>query len=153
MRTRQARPPCNATIATAIREAGADYLLAVKANQPTLRAEIEAYFDTAPPEALDTAFDLDKGHGRIEERSITVSHEADWLSGDRRFPGELRLPGATTIVKVRARTELKDRCRTDTRYYISSASLTVEATGQAVRAHWGIESAPQAHTRRRFKMN
>ena len=29
------------TIATAIRDAKADYLLAVKANQPSLRAEIE----------------------------------------------------------------------------------------------------------------
>ena len=32
----------NGTIATAIRDAGANYLLAVKANQPTLQAEIEA---------------------------------------------------------------------------------------------------------------
>jgi predicted transposase YbfD/YdcC len=39
----------DATIATAIQDAGADYLLAVKANQPTLRAEVEACFATAPP--------------------------------------------------------------------------------------------------------
>lgn len=131
---------CNATIATAIRKAGADYLLAVKSNQPTLRAEIEDYFATAPAEMLDAACDVDKGHGRIEERMVTVSREADWLAGDRRFPGEFRLPGAATIIKVRSRTELKDRCRTDTRYYISSASLTAEAAGQAVRGHWGIEN-------------
>ena len=131
---------CNATIATAIKDAGADYLLAVKANQPTLRAEVEEYFATAPHESLDTVTDLDKGHGRIEERTVTVSSEADWLAGDRRFPGELRLPGVTTIVKVRSRTELKDRCRTDTRYYISSASFTAEAAAQAVRGHWGIEN-------------
>jgi predicted transposase YbfD/YdcC len=131
---------CNPTIATAVKDAGADYLLAVKANQPTLRAEIEEYFATAPAEALDSVTDLDKGHGRIEERSVTVSREADWLAGYRRFPGELRLPGVTTIVKVRSRTELKDRCRTDTRYYISSASLTAEAAAQAVRGHWAIEN-------------
>lgn len=118
---------CNATIATAITAAGAHYLLAVKSNQPTLRAEIEAYFTAAPVEVLDTATDWDKGHGRIEERTVAVSREADWLGGDRRFPGELRLPGVTTIIKVRSRTELKDRCRTDTRYYISSANLTAEA--------------------------
>ena len=34
----------NPAVATAIREAGADYLLAVKANQPSLRAEIERFF-------------------------------------------------------------------------------------------------------------
>src|SRR3546814_6535047 len=68
---------CNATIATAIADAGADYLLAVKANQPTLRAEIEAFFADAPAETLDTVTDHDKGHGRVEERSVTVSRETD----------------------------------------------------------------------------
>lgn len=131
---------CNATIASAITAAGAQYLLAVKSNQPTLRAEIEDYFATAPAETLDTATDWDKGHGRIEERSVTVSRETDWLGGDRRFPGELRLPGATTIIKVRSRTELNDRCRTDARYYISSATLTAQAAAEAVRGHWGIEN-------------
>ena len=131
---------CNATIATAITAAGAHYLLAVKSNQPTLRTEIEAYFTAAPAEVLDTATNWDKGHGRIEERTVTVSREADWLDGDRRFPGELRLPGVTTIIKVRSRTELKDRCRTDTRYYISSANLTAQAAAEAVRGHWGIEN-------------
>ncbi len=71
---------------------------------------------------------------------MVVSRETDWLDGDRRFPGELRLPGIATIIKVRSRTELKDRCRTDTRYYISSANLTAEAAAQAVRGHWGIEN-------------
>src|SRR3546814_1884994 len=66
---------CNATIATAIAAAGADYLLAVKVNQPTLRAEIEAFFADAPAETLDTVTDHDKAHGRIEERSVTVSRE------------------------------------------------------------------------------
>src|SRR5690606_31297384 len=94
----------------------------------------------APHETLDTVTDLDKGHGRVEERTVSVSSEADWLAGDRRFPGALRRPGVTTIVKVRSRTELKDRCRTDTRYYISSASFTAEAAAQAVRGHWGIEN-------------
>src|SRR5215213_4347196 len=42
------------------------------------------------PAALDRATDLDKGHGRIEERTITVAREVDWLEGARRFPGELR---------------------------------------------------------------
>jgi predicted transposase YbfD/YdcC len=132
---------CNATIANAIMAAKAHYLLAVKSNQPTLRAEIEDYFATAPAELLDTFTDLDKEHGRIEERTITVGCETDWLTGSRRFPGELRLPGAKTIIKVRSRCELKDRCRTDTRYYISSAGFSAQAAAEAVRGHWQIENA------------
>jgi predicted transposase YbfD/YdcC len=131
---------CNPTIAAAVTAAGADYLLAVKANQPTLRAEIETFFADAPPAGLDTVSDLDKGHGRIEQRTVTLAREVDWLGGDRRFPGELRLPGVACIIKVTSRTELKDRGRFDTRYYVSSASLTAQAAAHAVRGHWGIEN-------------
>ena len=56
----------NQSIATAIHEAKADYLLAVKANQPSLRAEIESFFADAPVAVLETVIDSDKGHGRIE---------------------------------------------------------------------------------------
>ena len=130
---------CNADIAAAVTAAGADYLLAVKANQPTLQTEIETFFQDAPSAELDTFTDLDKGHGRIEERTVTVAREVEWLSGDRRFPGELRLPDVAAIIKVATRTELKDRGRFDTRYY-TSADLTAEAAANAVRGHWGIEN-------------
>ena len=131
---------CNGTIAQAIRNAGADYLLAVKANQPTLRGEIEIFFKTASETDLDRFTDIDKGHGRIEHRAITLAREVDWLTTGRRFPGELRLPDVAAIIKVESRTELKDRCRLDTRFYITSAAPSAEAAGRAVRAHWGIEN-------------
>ena len=130
---------CNATVAQAVKDAGADYLLAVKANQPTLRKEIEALFaDTATQ--VDRIQDTDKGHGRIEQRTVSVAYEVGWLDGTRRFPGELRLPGVASVVKVEGRTELKDRCRFDTRYFISSASLSALRAAEAVRGHWGIEN-------------
>ena len=131
----------NPTIATAIRDAQADYLLAVKANQPTLRAEIETFFADASAANLDRVTDLDKGHGRIEQRTVTVAREVDWLVGHRRFPGEVRLPDVATIVQVAARAELKDRSRFETRYYISSAPLTAARAAEAVRSHWTIENS------------
>jgi predicted transposase YbfD/YdcC len=130
----------NPTIAAAVRAAGADYLLAVKANQPGLRAEVEAFFAEAPAAALDTATDLDKGHGRIEERTVTVAREVDWVRGERRFPGEIRLPGVAALVRVANRAELKDRGRFETRYYVSSAPLTAARAAEAVRGHWRIEN-------------
>ena len=130
----------NGTIATAIRRAGADYLLAVKANQPTLRADIEACFEAAPPGSVETHTEHDKGHGRIERRDIAVIREVDWLSGDRRFPGELRLPDAASIVRVHANIQRGQTRHGETRYYISSASLGAGRAGQAVRGHWGIEN-------------
>jgi predicted transposase YbfD/YdcC len=131
----------NSAIATTIRDAQADYLLAVKANQPTLRSEIETFFADAPPASLESTADVDKGHGRIEQRTVTVAREVDWLDGDRRFPGELRLPGVATIIRVASRAELKDRCRFETRYYVSSATLSAPRAAAAVRGHWAIENS------------
>ena len=130
----------NNAIAQAIRDAGADYLLAVKANQPSLRAEVEACFHAAPPGSVQTHTTHDKGHGRIEQRTVSVVREVDWLSGQRRFPGELRLPGVACIVRVQAHVERSARPCSETRYYISSASLDAERAGQAVRGHWAIEN-------------
>jgi predicted transposase YbfD/YdcC len=131
---------CNAAVATAVRAAGADYLLAVKANQPSLRRDIELFFQDAPPERLERFVDVDKGHGRIEQRTVTLAREVDWLAGARRFPGELRLPGVAAIVKVEGQTELKDRCRFETRCSITSAAFSAAAAGAAIRGHWGIEN-------------
>ncbi len=131
----------NATIAAEIRDAGADYLLAVKANQPSLRSEIETFFADADPAALDSTTDLDKGHGRIEQRTVSVAREVDWLNGSRRFPGEVRLPDVATIIKVASRAELRDRGRFETRYYVSSAVLSAPQAAAAVRSHWAIENS------------
>jgi len=131
---------CNGRIAQAVKDAGADYLLAVKANQPTLLAEVASLFKATSAKPSDEVVDWDKGHGRIEERRVTVAREVDWLEGDRRFPGELRLPGVKTLIKVERRTQLKTFCRQEIRYSISSADLTAEQAAHAVRRHWGIEN-------------
>ena len=131
----------NPAIATTIRHAQADYLLAVKANQPTLRSEIETFFADAPATSLQSTTNFDKGHGRIEQRTVTVAREVDWLNAQRRFPGEVRLPEVATIIRVASRTELKDRCRFETRYYVSSAALSADRAAAAVRGHWSIENS------------
>lgn len=131
---------CNGGIAKVVRDAGADYLLAVKANQPSLRADVEAAFTQHPIRSQDRHVDVDKGHGRIEQRDVAVVREVDWLGGDRRFPGELRLPGAAALVRVHSRVQLKDRCRSDVRYFITSADRSAEALADMVRKHWAIEN-------------
>jgi predicted transposase YbfD/YdcC len=130
----------NSDIAEAIIARGADYLLAVKANQPTLRAEVEAAFAEAPAGTLDTHARLDKGHGRIEERRMTVLRDTDWLAGERRFPGELRLPGAACLLRAETRVEAKGATRTETRFFISSRALSAAEAAAAVREHWAIEN-------------
>ena len=64
----------------------------------------------------------------------------DWLNGGHRFPGELRLPDAACIVRVKARIQRGEKRHEETRCYISSAVLNAEQAGAAVRGHWGIEN-------------
>lgn len=132
---------CNPTIARDIVDKGADYLLAVKDNQPTLHGEIKSFFDDAPQEALDNHVECDKGHGRIEQRRCEVSHAVEWMTGGRRFPGEYRFAKIAAVIRVEARVEHKNHCTREYRYYISSRALTAEQAAKAVRAHWQIENA------------
>ena len=118
---------CNPDIAQSILDADADYLLAVKDNQPTLHAEIRSYFDTAPSNKLERAQTVEKGHGRLEIRNYTVSHEVDWTTPERSYPGEFRFPKLATIAIVESRTERGDKIETERRSYISSRALSAAA--------------------------
>jgi predicted transposase YbfD/YdcC len=130
---------CNPAIATAITERGGDYLLAVKANQPTLFAEIARYFDDPNPR-IAAHTDVDNGHGRLETRRYAVSQEVDWLSGSRRYPDEPRFAKLATIALVEATVEKAGTVTTMRRLFLSSAVLTPQRLEQAVRGHWGIEN-------------
>ncbi len=131
---------CNPNIAQSILDAKADYLLAVKDNQPTLHAEIKSYFDTAPSNKLERSQTVEKGHGRLETRTHTVSHEIDWMTPERSYPGAFRFPKLATIAMVESRTERGDKIEAERRSYISSRILPADAFADAVRSHWAIEN-------------
>jgi len=130
----------NPTIAQAITERGGDYVLALKKNQPGLYQEVETYFADPATRGLQAAVVHDKDHGRLETRTYWVSHEVDWLRGDRRYPGEPRFPDLRSLVKTITRSEQHGRVSEETRYFISSAPLTPERAAEAIRRHWGIEA-------------
>jgi predicted transposase YbfD/YdcC len=131
----------NPDIAQTILDHDADYLLAVKANRPSLHAEIERFFADAPAAAVEVHRDFDKGHGRIEERTARVSRQVDWLSGERRFPSEYRFPRLAAIAMVEARVETRTKRWTERRDYITSRAISAARLAEAVRAHWQIENA------------
>lgn len=144
---------CQRQIAEAIRAKGADYLLALKDNQPNLADEVRLFFDQpaaadphanphanphAGPSPAHTTIDAD--HGRIETRRHLVSHDVGWLSTARRFPGEPRFPDLAAIAMVEAVVQHRGKTTTARRYFLSSAALDAKAFAAAVRAHWGIEN-------------
>jgi len=132
---------CQVDIADKIVAHKADFMLALKGNQPTLETDVEDYFRTAPADELVSKKPtVEKGHGRIETREYTASSKVDWIKSDRSYPGQPRFKNIKTIVKVLARVEYADRCSFDTRYYISSARLDIERIAKGARGHWGVES-------------
>jgi predicted transposase YbfD/YdcC len=131
---------CNPNIAKTILDAEADYLLAVKDNQPTLHAEIKSYFEAAPAGELDRFETVGKDHGRLEIRTHSVSQVVDWTSSERSYPGAPRFPKLATVGMVVSRIERGDKVETEQRSYISSRALSAAAFADAVRSHWAIEN-------------
>ena len=131
---------CQVEIADKIVAHKADYVLALKGNQPTLEADVVDYFRTAPGAELVTTSAVEKGHGRIETRTYTASHVVDWITSARSYPGQPRFTSIKTIIKVDTRTEHADRSSFDSRTYISSAPLDIERISKAIRGHWAVES-------------
>jgi predicted transposase YbfD/YdcC len=132
---------CNPKVAKAVVDAGADYLIAVKANQPGLMGEIERFFDDPQSPPPDRTADAGKGHGRVEERRVAVSTHVDWMKGERRFPGEYRLPDIAAIIMVETETFEKGKATTSRRFYVASRAMTAAQAAAAIRAHWTIETS------------
>lgn len=131
---------CQVEIADKIVGHGADFVLALKGNHPSFEAAVASYFDSAPAEELVSTSMLEKGHGRIETRIASASSVVDWIKGAKSDPDQPRFRHIKTLLRVVNRTEYKDKCTTDARYFICSAPRDVARLAQAVRGHWGIES-------------
>ena len=130
---------CQKEIVKKISSKQADYVLSLKENQPTLRHEVEEYFEDAlknPQQYLEveTARTKDSGHGRVENRTYYLSTEVDW------YADKVQWENFRSIGMVCSRVEYKGEIHTDTRYFISSLS-NIQTFSKAVRKHWGIENS------------
>lgn len=122
---------CQKPIARQITERGGDYLLAVKGNQPTLHAAIEAAF--AGQRGAE-AGRVEKSHGRI------IGQVASVLPAQGVVDPEA-WPRCATIGFVDAVRHVGEKPSDwERRYYISSRALGAEELAASVRAHWGIEN-------------
>ena len=131
---------CQTKIAKAIRKNGADYLLALKGNWPLLFKEVELLFQNDAKAILEHHETVDGDHGRIESRRYFVCHDVSWLSDGNRFAGEWDFEDLSMIGMVESITEREGKICSETRYYLSSATLSAQQFAGAVRSHWGIEN-------------
>jgi predicted transposase YbfD/YdcC len=124
-------------IAEKIVSKGGDYLLALKANQPTLHAEVIDHFERhgAGVLSLDSAETVEDGHGRHERRRAWVSHAVADIASARRWPK------LATLVRIESTRAIGLQQSRESRYYICSRrNLTAKQALHAVRAHWAIEN-------------
>jgi predicted transposase YbfD/YdcC len=130
---------CQKQIAQEIHEADADCVLALKANQGTLHAEVKEFLDDAQARgfagvAHQFTQTVEKDHGRIETRRYWITEQIGWLA-DRDQWEALRSVGMAEAVR-----ELDGRITRERHYYLSS--LPAEAgCAAAVRGHWEIENS------------
>ena len=131
---------CQRDIAQKVIEKKADYVLALKGNQGSLRADVELF----AAEQKDTGFadteisqatTVDGDHGRIETRTTTVIHDVEWLQKRHAWPG------LKAIVMVESNREVSGKTEQETRFYLTSLVMVAALLGPVVRSHWAIENS------------
>jgi len=131
---------CQRDIAAKILAKKADYVLALKGNQGTLREDVELFATEQKAMGFkDTKVSrhetVDGDHGRIETRTYTAIHDIAWLQERHAWPG---LKG---VVIVESTREIGDKVERETRFYITSLVWLACQLGPVIRAHWAIENS------------
>src|SRR5215213_5608108 len=126
---------CQVENARIIRGQGGHYLVAVKDNQPNLRAAVERVVEAACEADLvgmEGSEEVDDAHGRHEERYVGVFKNPDGI------PAEW--PDVAAVVQVNREREVGGVRTCTTHYYLTSYAGTAAELGAFVRGHWGIEN-------------
>jgi len=130
---------CQREIAAKIIDKKADYILALKGNQGTLRKDVEELAaGKKANDFKDTAISrhetTDDDHGRIETRTITVIHDVASLQERHDWPG------LQSVVMIDSVRKIGEKIERETRFYITSLLLVASVLGPLVRDHWAVEN-------------
>lgn len=127
-----------ANIAQAIRDRGADYILAVKDNQPTLADAMRDFFTLfklAPDKTPHTmAETVEKDHGRLETRRCYAFDQLACLHRPEQWPD------LQSFAVIESQRCVSGKTSTEQRFYLSSLAPDAARLGQAIRAHWSVEN-------------
>lgn len=136
---------CQVEIARQIQEQGADYVLSLKENQPSLYcdcADLFAWLHGPHPLEQPVVFgyneQVDGGHGRIETRRVWSTEALEGIVAGERWPG------LTSLVMVESVRQLGEEESREWRYYLSSlpgrTDANAERLNRVIRTHWEIEN-------------
>lgn len=128
-------------IARCIQAQGADYVLTLKANHPTLYHQVEQWFEITQMsdfEGIEHSYDVrvESGHHRREKRQVTAVSLVQM--GD--LYKQTQWSGLQTIVRVVRTRYLWNKTSTEVMFYLSSLPADAQRLGKAIRQHWSIEN-------------
>jgi predicted transposase YbfD/YdcC len=133
---------CQKEIAAQIVAQDADYVLALKDNQPTLHDQVADYFleqleADNPDSKMRHHREVEKGHGRTETRETYVAPVPKAIVATGLWVGL-----ASIVMVIRHSLDQATGKTTDeVRYFISSLPAKAKRLANAVRQHWGIENS------------
>jgi len=127
-----------ASIAQAVCDRGADYVLAVKDNQLKLAESMQQFlidFQAQPQHTPHSFWEsVEKDHGRLETRRCYAFDQLECLHQPQQWP-QLK-----SFVVIESERWVQGKTTRQTRFYISSLTADAQRIGQAVRSHWAIEN-------------
>lgn len=131
---------CQTDIAAKITKGKANYVLALKGNQPNLLENVRGFFETEIARDFrdvnhQYVKTVDKGHGRIEVREYWQSDDIGWMSERGAWSG------IASVGMVKRTRTVKDKESTEIQFYLSSLPLNATKFATAVRSHWSIENS------------
>lgn len=127
-------------IAREIKQADADYVLALKGNHPLLHQEVSDFLLDAKARGFtgvthDFCEEADKGHGRLEIRRHWITPKIDWLAPRTEWEG-LRCVGL-----VERERHTPAGVSVERAFYLCSIAPDARLFARAVRGHWGVENS------------
>lgn len=131
---------CQTKIAKEIVDAGADYCLAVKGNQPTLHRGIIAFFDDhMQDDFARTKVHREKTHEKKHDCEVTREYLI--CSVPKNLPDRSRWSNLKAIGITINTTIGAGKINREVRYYILNKYISGSRFSVAVRTHWGIENS------------
>jgi predicted transposase YbfD/YdcC len=134
---------CQTKIADQIINEDGNYIFALKGNQETIHEAVKSLFkelengDNKNVDysllQLDMANECDKGHGRIEDRTVRVCYNMDWLKQER-------WKTIKSVIEIISKRTIKGKSTIEKRYYIASIKGSAVQFLKWIRSHWGVES-------------
>ena len=128
-------------VAAALRRRDADFLLAVKANQPSLLNALKRAFDESAGHAYQSAGHAyqskDAGHGRHETRRARTITEPTIVA---RVSAAAKIKDIRCLCQISRTRITQEGIVTTVHYHLSSRRLRPRQYARCVRSHWRIEA-------------